>query len=70
MIPSRAASPDMRTAFSPMPGPMPPASTPIRRGFGLSINGAKNPIEFEDGFNQIAADLNKREINKEDISED
>ena len=30
----------------------------------------KNPIEFEDGFNQTAADLNKREINKEDISED
>ena len=30
----------------------------------------KKPIEFEDGFNQTAADLNKREINKEDISED
>ena len=29
----------------------------------------KKPIEFVDGFNQTAADLNKREINKEDISE-
>ena len=29
----------------------------------------KKPIEFIEGFNQTAADLNKREINKEDISE-
>jgi hypothetical protein len=29
----------------------------------------KKPIEFVDGFNQTAADLNKRELNKEDISE-
>ena len=33
-------------------------------------NLIKNPIEFTDGFNQTASDLNKREINKEDISED
>ena len=30
----------------------------------------KKPIEFVEGYNQTAADLNKREINKEDISED
>ncbi len=30
----------------------------------------KKPIEFVEGFNQTAADLNKREINKEDINAD
>ena len=46
-MPSRAAFPVMRLAFSPTFGPMPPASAPMSRGSFSLMNGSKNPMEFE-----------------------